>query len=140
MSLNGGTFSAIPYKLSSTASNSYINLGSSSNPWGNLYSAGGKFYVTSDGAYHTSDIRKKTNITKARNLDIADLLVEFDWKDSGKHSWGYIAQDLLEVLPEAVDYNEDTYSVNYNVAHSAAIVSLTARIKELEEKLKRYGI
>lgn len=129
------------------------SLGLSAAPWGALYAAsgtftgnisanGGSFYTNANGAYHTSDIRKKTNITKARNLDIADLLVEFDWKDSGKHSWGYIAQDLLEVLPEAVDYNEDidVYSVNYNVAHSAAIASLTARIKELEEKLKKYGI
>lgn len=122
--------------------NQVLDLGTSTKSWGDLYAAGGKFYVTSDGAYHTSDIRKKTNITKARNLDISDLLVEFDWKESGKHSWGYIAQDLLEVLPEAVDYNEDidVYSVNYNVAHSAAIASLTARIKELEEKLKKYGI
>ena len=129
------------------------SLGLSNAPWGALYATsgtftnnisanGGSFYTNTTGAYHTSDIRKKTNITKARNLDIADLLVEFDWKESGKHSWGYIAQDLLEVLPEAVDYNEDidVYSVNYNVAHSAAIASLTARIKELEEKLKKYGI
>ena len=129
------------------------SLGLSAAPWGALYAAsgtftgnisanGGSFYTNANGAYHTSDIRKKTNITKAGNLGIADLLVEFDWKDSSKHSWGYIAQDLLEVLPEAVDYNEDidVYSVNYNVAHSAAIASLTARIKELEEKLKKYGI
>jgi hypothetical protein len=87
-------------------------------------------------------MRLKTNIIKARNLDVADLLVEFDWKESNEHSWGYIAQELLEVLPEAVSYNSDTdrYAVNYNVAHSAAIASLTARIKELEEKLKKYGI
>lgn len=138
--LTFATTTFAPAPVTSGTSTTYVDLGSSSKPWGNLYAAGGKFYVNSDGAYHTSDIRKKTNITKARNLDIADLLVEFDWKESGKHSWGYIAQDLLEVLPEAVDYNEDTYSVNYNVAHSAAIASLTARIKELEEKLKKYGI
>ena len=110
--------------------------------WGDIYAGSGNFTVNSTGAYHTSDIRKKTNITKARNLDIADLLVEFDWKESGKHSWGYIAQELNEVLPEAVDYNEDIdmYSVNYNVAHSAAIASLNRRIQELEEKLKEYGI
>lgn len=100
------------------------------------------FDSDSSGAYHTSDARKKTNITKARSLNIPELLVEFDWKESGRHSWGYIAQDLLEILPEAVNYNEDidVYSVNYNVAHSAAIASLTARIEELEEKLKKHGI
>ena len=122
--------------------NSGLALGTSSACWGNIYAAAGAFTVDSTGAYHTSDIRKKTNITRARNLDIADLLVEFDWKDSGRHSWGYIAQELNEVLPEAVDYNEetDTYSVNYNVAHSAAIASLNRRIQELEEKLRQYGV
>ena len=107
---------------------------------GEIYSQ--YFTSTSSGAYHTSDIRKKTNITKARNLNIADMLVEFDWKDSGKHSWGYIAQELNEVLPEAVDYNEDIdmYSVNYNVAHSAAIASLNRRIQELENKLREHGL
>lgn len=127
--------------------NTTISLGTSSQRWSYVYAThlnaeGGSFYTNANGAYWTSDFRLKTNIIKARNLDIADLLVEFDWKNSGDHSWGYIAQDLLEVLPEAVSYNADTdrYSVNYNVAHSAAIASLTARIKELEEKLKKYGL
>lgn len=127
--------------------NTTLTLGTSSQRWSYVYAThlnaeGGSFYTDANGAYWTSDARLKTNIVKARNLDIADLLVEFDWKDSGNHSWGYIAQELLEVLPEAVSYNSDTdrYAVNYNVAHSAAIASLTARIKELEEKLKKYGI
>lgn len=124
-----------------------IHLGTSNYRWNYVYAThlnaeGGKFYTDANGAYWTSDIRLKTNIIKARNLNIADLLVEFDWKESNEHSWGYIAQELLEILPEAVSYNADTdrYAVNYNVAHSAAIASLTARIKELEEKLKKYGI
>lgn len=124
-----------------------IHLGTSNYRWNYVYAThlnaeGGSFYTDANGAYWTSDMRLKTNIIKARNLDVADLLVEFDWKESNEHSWGYIAQDLLEVLPEAVSYNSDTdrYAVNYNVAHSAAIASLTARIKELEEKLKKYGI
>ena len=134
--------------IGTTPVNSYQDYGQGITGVGSI-SYSGIFYISStnfsvdnSGAYHTSDIRKKTNITKARNLDIADLLVEFDWKESGKHSWGYIAQDLLTVLPEAVNYNKDVdmYSVNYNVAHSAAIASLTARIKELEEKLKKHGI
>lgn len=127
--------------------NTTLTLGTSSQRWNYVYAThlnaeGGSFYTDANGAYWTSDFRLKTNIIKARNLNIADLLVEFDWKESNEHSWGYIAQDLLEVLPEAVSYNADTdrYAVNYNVAHSAAIASLTARIKELEEKLKKYGI
>lgn len=127
--------------------NTTLTLGTSSQRWSYVYAThlnaeGGSFYTDANGAYWTSDARLKTNIVKARNLDIADLLVEFDWKESNEHSWGYIAQELLEVLPEAVSYNSDTdrYAVNYNVAHSAAIASLTARIKELEEKLKKYGI
>lgn len=105
---------------------------------GELKAQGEKFYVNSQGAFWTSDKRFKDNISNARNLNIDSLIREFDWKDSGNHSWGFIAQELLEVLPEAVNYDEqaDRYSVNYDVAHSAAIASLSAKIEQLESRIK----
>lgn len=105
---------------------------------GILQAQGGKFYTNSSGVYWSSDRRLKDNINSARNLNIDSLIKEFDWKDTGKHSWGFIAQELLEVLPEAVNYNKDTdrYSVNYDVAHSAAIASLNVKIKQLELRIK----
>lgn len=110
---------------------------------GTLKAQGDKFYTTTSGVYWTSDKKMKDNISSARNLNIDSLIKEFDWKDTGKHSWGFIAQELLEVLPEAVNYSEenDRYSVNYDVAHSAAIASLNDKIKQLELRIKEleYG-
>lgn len=105
---------------------------------GSITAENNNFYTTSSGAFWSSDRRLKDNISSARNLNIDSLIREFDWKDTGKHSWGFIAQELLEVLPEAVNYNEDNdrYSVNYDVAHSAAIASLNAKIKQLELRIK----
>lgn len=105
---------------------------------GELKAQGGNFQVNSQGAFWTSDKRLKDNISNARNLNIDSLIKEFDWKDTGNHSWGFIAQDLLKVLPEAVNYNEqvDKYSVNYDVAHSAAIASLSSKVKQLELRIK----
>lgn len=105
---------------------------------GSLSAENGSFYTNSSGAFWLSDRRLKDNISSAKNLNIDSLIKEFDWKDTGKHSWGFIAQELLEVLPEAVNYNEDTdrYSVNYDVAHSAAIASLNTKIKQLELRIK----
>lgn len=106
---------------------------------GVLKAQGGNFEVLSSGAYWRSDKRFKDNISNARNLNIDSLIREFDWKDTGNHSWGFIAQELLEVLPEAVNYDEqiDRYSVNYDVAHSAAIASLSAKIEQLESRIKQ---
>ena len=52
-----------------------------------------------------SDQKLKTNINTIDNaLDIVDQLrgVSFDWKESGKHSIGVIAQEVEKVLPELV--------------------------------------
>jgi hypothetical protein len=58
---------------------------------GSLSAESGKFCTNSSGAYWSSDRRLKDNINSARNLNIDSLIKEFDWKDTGKHSWGFIA-------------------------------------------------
>ena len=107
------------------------------------------FYFTTSGAYHTSDIRKKYDIRDILNEDVNKLFEtkngfvrHFKWKDSNIDSYGFIAQELQEYCPEAVDFNNDTgyYSVNYNVAFSKIIGAMFKKIKELENKLKENGI
>ena len=52
-----------------------------------------------------SDARLKTNVNTINDaLSICGKLrgVSFDWKESGKHSIGVIAQEVEEVLPEVV--------------------------------------
>lgn len=58
-----------------------------------------------------SDARLKTNVNTINDaLSIVGKLrgVNFDWKESGKHSIGVIAQEVEEVLPELVLTNHNT--------------------------------
>jgi hypothetical protein len=82
----------------------------------------------------TSDENLKTNIQTVENsLNIVEKLrgVSFDWKESGKSSYGVIAQELEQVLPELVN-GVDQKSVNYN----GIIGVLIEAIKELREEIE----
>lgn len=100
---------------------------------------------TASTAYNTtSDERLKENITDAE--DAADLIDairirQFDWKSDGSHQrYGVIAQELLEVAPEAVSvpFTEgDMMGVDYSKLVPMLIKemqSLRARVAELEGK------
>jgi len=81
----------------------------------------------------TSDENLKTNIHTVENsLDIVDQLrgVSFDWKENGKSSYGVIAQELEQVLPELVAQT-DPKSVNYN----GIIGVLIEAVKELKKEI-----
>lgn len=122
--------------------NLYVYPVSSSSGTTTTINSSAKFYVNNNGAYWTSDKRHKDNIqnpVKSGLLqDSTGFIRKFDWKSTGKTSYGYIAQDLLQQIPEAVDYDEkdNKYSVDYTVAHSFAIGQLVIKIKELEEEIK----
>lgn len=82
----------------------------------------------------TSDIRFKENIKTIENsLDLVSSLrgVSFDWKETGKGSYGVIAQELEEILPDLVK-DGDTKSVNYN----GLIGVLIESIKELKQEIE----
>jgi len=67
-------------------------------------------------------------------LNIVDQLrgVSFDWKESGKGSYGVIAQELEQVLPELVTQT-DPKSVNYNGIIGVLIEAVKELKKEIEE-------
>ena len=86
-----------------------------------------------------SDARLKTNVKTIDNaLDIVDQLrgVSFDWKESGEHSIGVIAQEVEEVLPEIVVEDEkEVKTVDYGKMVGVlinAIKELRAEIAELK--------
>jgi hypothetical protein len=82
----------------------------------------------------SSDINLKENIKTVENsLDTLTQLrgVSFDWKETGKSSYGVIAQELEEILPELVK-NGEVKSVNYN----GLIGVLIEAVKELSEEVK----
>jgi hypothetical protein len=90
--------------------------------------------ITAQDVNSTSDINLKTNIKTVENaLDTIDKLrgVSFDWKLSGKNSYGVIAQELEEVLPELVNSGENK-SVNYN----GIIAILIEAIKDLKKEIE----
>jgi hypothetical protein len=95
--------------------------------------------VTASNINSTSDINLKTNIQTVENaLDTVSQLrgVSFDWKETGKGSYGVIAQELEEILPELVN-SGDVKSVNYNGLVGVLIESIKELKKEVEE-LKTY--
>jgi len=89
----------------------------------------------------TSDLTLKTNVKTIENsLKTVQSLrgVSFDWKEVGNSSYGVIAQELEQVLPELV--NTGGYkSVNYNGIVGVlieAVKELSAEVEELKKKIQ----
>ena len=85
-----------------------------------------------------SDKNYTENVTTVNNalLKVDQLRgVKFNWKESGLPSYGVIAQELEEVLPELV-HGEDPKTVNYNGIIGVlieAIKELKAEVEELKK-------
>lgn len=80
----------------------------------------------------TSDARLKENIVPIENpLDKVLQLagVEFDWKTSGEHSMGVIAQQVEQIVPELVHTNESGFKT---VSYGKITGLLIEAIKELK--------
>ena len=102
---------------------------------------------TAYGYWSGSDRRLKEDITDF-DLNMARRLrpVQFHFKGSDKIRYGFIAQEVAEVMPDAVSENKDGYfTLNYNelIAPILALVqeqdkritSLENRLKALEEQI-----
>ena len=109
---------------------------------GSVTSAGNATFVgvvTATDFNSTSDETLKENITTVENaVDLNSQLrgVRFEWKKDGKPSYGVIAQELEQVLPELVS-GTDPKTVNYNGIIGVlieAVKELSARVEELENK------
>ena len=113
-----------------------------------------EFRFENDGDFHAdgdviaqstttaSDRRLKENIEVIPNaLDKVQALngVSFDWKKTGEKSAGVIAQEVQEVLPEAVKEvtpvggGDSHLSVNYHALTSILIESIKELKAEIEE-------
>ena len=101
-------------------------------------------YLTKNGYwyaahyYENSDQRLKENIKAILDKDNIPQIKEFDWKESGEHSYGLIAQELEEQgYAELVTTKTDGYkTVNYSAALSLIVGKLQVKIKELEEEIE----
>jgi hypothetical protein len=85
-----------------------------------------------------SSARFKTNVAPIdAALAKTQLLrgVTFDYKDSGKHSIGFIAEEVAEIIPEAVERDENGQAVglDYNRITPLLVESVKSLHRENEE-------
>jgi hypothetical protein len=83
-----------------------------------------------------SDVRLKENIVDAPAGNIDAIRVRsFDWKADGLHqTYGMVAQELVDVAPEAVSQGEtedDTWGVDY----SKLVPMLVKEIQDLRKRV-----
>lgn len=86
-----------------------------------------------------SDKRFKTNVHAIeRPTEILSSIrgVRFTWRDLSSEDIGFLAQELQEVVPEAVVGREET-NPKLSVAYHKIIPILVESIKELQERVRR---
>ncbi|OFW14081.1 MAG: hypothetical protein A3H27_09190 [Acidobacteria bacterium RIFCSPLOWO2_02_FULL_59_13] len=123
-----------------------------------VYGSGGAYGVYSEGNAHvqgnlsysgtlanTSSRRFKTNIQQMQGaLSQVERLrgVSFDWKENGKHTIGLIAEEVGEVVPEVVTYEEngvDAKGVDYarlTAVLIEAVKEQQAQIRQLQSEME----
>lgn len=124
------------------------SLGTAANRWVNVFAT--------TGVVNTSDARDKTNI---RTIDygINEVMrlkpVKFDWKNGQSEGpkLGFLAQELLEVIPEVVKTREDVvdeqgvkktvdlqrYGVYYSDIIPVAVKAIQEQQKIIEDQQKQ---
>ena len=139
----GATLSAV-----AAATTYYIGLSAAaSGSWTDArVDTANLFYTTANGTlfvtnYNTSsDFNLKDDIiTITDGLSTVEKLrgVSFTWKNSKEKSYGVIAQELEEILPDLVSNAGGHKSVNYNGLIGfliEAVKELSDRVDELEKK------
>ena len=97
----------------------------------------GSISVTASAtAYNTSsDARLKDVTGEARGLEVITKLnpVAYNWKADGKADEGLIAQEVKEIVPNAVSGSEDEH---YQMDYSKLVTHLVAGMKEQQEQIE----
>jgi hypothetical protein len=122
--------------ITSSALTPYLLL-SGGTLTGNLTTNSG-VTITASAFFELSDIRYKNILQINPIIDLSSIgVIKFTYKDDAKEKvrYGYSAQDIQAVLPDAVDEQDKLY-INYSDIHTLKIAQLEQRIKELEAKLK----
>ena len=91
---------------------------------------------TTSTTYNTSsDARLKDVTGEARGLEVINELnpVAYNWKESGQADEGLIAQEVQEIVPNAVTQNSDDY---YQMDYSKLVVHLVKGMKEQQEQIE----
>jgi hypothetical protein len=114
------------FDIQTASGNANITVGGTSNVavfapaglyiTGNISATGD---VIAQNVNSLSDATLKANVTAIENAEqVVNALngVGYDWKDGSGHAYGLIAQDVEQVVPEAVKTGDDGIkSVNYSM-------------------------
>ena len=126
----GGSIVNIGHNGSAASGNAYISFRR------NGTSLGSVTQVSSTGvAYNTSsDARLKDVTGEARGLEVINELnpVAYNWKVDGKADEGLIAQEVLDIVPNAVTGSEEE---QYYMDYSKLVVHLVAGMKEQQTQI-----
>jgi hypothetical protein len=94
--------------------------------------------VTAADFIQSSSLALKSNVRTLENaLDMVNRLrgVRFDWRASGKGAVGLIAEEVDQVLPEVVGYNDDG-SAPAGVNYANLVAVLVEAVKEQQKTIE----
>jgi len=114
-----------------TGSNFAVFLNSGNQVAGSINHNG-----TTSVAYNTSsDARLKDVTGSARGLEVINELnpVAYNWKADGKADEGLIAQEVMDIVPNAVSGSEEEM---YQMDYSKLVVHLVAGMKEQQAQIE----
>ena len=92
--------------------------------------------TTTSTAYNTSsDARLKEVTGEARGLEVINKLnpVAYNWKSNGQADEGLLAQEVKELVPNAVTGSEDEH---YQMDYSKLVTHLVKGMKEQQEQIE----
>lgn len=94
--------------------------------------------ITASSFFEQSDVRYKNIIGENPDIDVSKIDVIKYMRttyDRDKIRYGYSAQQVYDFVPELVDNDGISLSVNYTDLHTLKILQLEKRVAELEAKL-----
>jgi hypothetical protein len=128
----------------STSVTQYLSMSrTTTGTFGTSYVASSKLYFNPNtGILSSVDFDSLSDRTLKENIQpIADSIsilneinpVSFNWKDNGKRSYGVIAQEIEEILPDIVDTNPETGIKS--VSYLQLISFLVAAVKQQQVEI-----
>jgi hypothetical protein len=133
-----GVETPISTDVNETADRYAIDFHNPNGRVGNILTNG-----TSTSFNTSSDARLKEVTGEARGLEVINELnpVAYNWKADGKADEGLIAQEVKELVPNAVSGSEEEmYSMDYSklVVHLVkAVKELSTEVDELKKQLEK---
>lgn len=110
----------------------------STTPTFGTVTAAGNIYASH--FYESSDKALKTNIKSITTVSNMPKIREFDWKDSGEHSYGFIAQELEEQgYGNLVDNTGEHKTVNYTAALALTMAKMQNIIEKQNKKIDKLS-